>query len=272
MVQLFRKIRQKLLAEKKITHYFTYAIGEILLVVIGILLALQFNNWSIEKNNSVKERWYLINMVEDIEYQRGTLEFQKKHYQKTIETAKSILRDYKKTKKISDIDSLNEKMNLFIEVSIFPNVNNTYQELVSSGQQAIIKNKDLSISIIDYYLFCEDNYKDVKNNNDNVYYRELHPIFYNYSQITVLKDNDILEDEEGLFDIDDEIAQFLRTKLEDQEMKIKFLNALKALIILNTIHLDLVIETIELGIELVKEIDVYLGFTPEMVNKFKTPK
>jgi hypothetical protein len=112
----------------------------------------------------------------------------------------------------------------------------------------------------------------VKNNNDNVYYRELHPIFYNYSQITVLKDNDILEDEEGLFDIDDEIAQFLRTKLEDQEMKIKFLNALKALIILNTIHLDLVIETIELGIELVKEIDVYLGFTPEMVNKFKTPK
>lgn len=272
MVQLFRKIRQKLLTEKKISQYFTYAIGEILLVVIGILLALQFNNWSIEKSNTVKERWYLINMVEDIEYQRGILEIQKKHYNKTIETAKSILRDYRKSKKISEIDSLNEKLNLFMEVNIFPNINNTYKELVSSGQQAIIKDKELSISIIDYYLFCEDNDKDVKNNNDNVYYRELHPIFYNYSQITVLPNDDLFEDKEGLFETDEEIAQFLETKLGEKESKIKFLNSLKALILLYSNHLDIVNETIELGIELVKEIDLYLGFTPEMVTKFKIPE
>ena len=58
MVQLFRKIRQKLLAEKKISQYFTYAIGEILLVVIGILLALQFNNWSIENANKTSQFLY----------------------------------------------------------------------------------------------------------------------------------------------------------------------------------------------------------------------
>ncbi|WP_445749733.1 DUF6090 family protein [Polaribacter sp.] len=272
MVQLFRKIRQKLLTEKKISQYFTYAIGEILLVLIGILLAIQFNNWSVEKGNKVKERWYLINMVEDIEYQRQILESQKIHYQETIETAKSILRDYKKTGKIGEIDSLNEKLNLFMEVNIFPNINNTYQELVSSGQQAIIKDKDLSIGVIDYYLFCEDNYKDVKNNNDNVYYRELHPLFYNNSQITILKNDDLISDKEGLFDTDDEITNFLKNKLDEQETKIKFLNALKALIILNNIHLDLVKETIDLGIELVKVIDLYLGFTPEMVNEFKFAK
>lgn len=44
-MKLFRRIREKLLAEGKITNYFKYALGEIILVVIGILIALQLNNW-----------------------------------------------------------------------------------------------------------------------------------------------------------------------------------------------------------------------------------
>jgi hypothetical protein len=44
MIKLFRRIRQRLLSENKITKYLLYAIGEIMLVVIGILIALQINN------------------------------------------------------------------------------------------------------------------------------------------------------------------------------------------------------------------------------------
>jgi hypothetical protein len=51
MIKLFRKLRQELLNEGKTTKYIKYAIGEIALVVIGIYLAIQFNNWNIENQN-----------------------------------------------------------------------------------------------------------------------------------------------------------------------------------------------------------------------------
>ncbi len=46
MIKAFRKIRQNLIMENKTSKYFKYAIGEILLVVIGILIALQINTWN----------------------------------------------------------------------------------------------------------------------------------------------------------------------------------------------------------------------------------
>ena len=46
MIKFFRTIRQKLLSEGNTGKYLKYAIGEILLVVIGILIALQVNTWN----------------------------------------------------------------------------------------------------------------------------------------------------------------------------------------------------------------------------------
>ena len=55
MIKFFRKIRQKLLSENKFSKYLIYAIGEIVLVVIGILIALQINNWNEESKNRTDE-------------------------------------------------------------------------------------------------------------------------------------------------------------------------------------------------------------------------
>ena len=51
MIKFFRKIRQNILSEGKTGKYFKYAIGEIVLVVIGIVIALQLNNWNESRKN-----------------------------------------------------------------------------------------------------------------------------------------------------------------------------------------------------------------------------
>jgi hypothetical protein len=62
MIKLFRGVRQRLLTENKLSRYLTYAIGEIALVMIGILLALQVNNW----NKKNKERAMEIKRYENL--------------------------------------------------------------------------------------------------------------------------------------------------------------------------------------------------------------
>lgn len=59
MISFFSKIRYNLAAENKVVKYTRYAIGEILLVVIGILIAVQINNWNTYKKDRQTEQQYL---------------------------------------------------------------------------------------------------------------------------------------------------------------------------------------------------------------------
>ena len=66
MIKFFRRIRQRLLSENKFSKYLIYAIGEIILVVIGILIALQINNWNEERKESAIIKTYLKSMLVDL--------------------------------------------------------------------------------------------------------------------------------------------------------------------------------------------------------------
>lgn len=66
MMKFFRKIRQRLLTENKFSKYLIYGVGEIILVVIGILIALQFNTWQMEKKDRQIEKTILNNIKRDL--------------------------------------------------------------------------------------------------------------------------------------------------------------------------------------------------------------
>ena len=63
---LFRSIRMKLLGEGKLLRYLTYAIGEILLIIIGIMLALQLNNWNEDRKTQAEFEQYLVQLKVDV--------------------------------------------------------------------------------------------------------------------------------------------------------------------------------------------------------------
>ncbi|WP_339666168.1 DUF6090 family protein [Maribacter arcticus] len=66
MIKFFRKIRQNLLSEGKTRKYLKYAIGEIVLVVIGILIALQINNWNEDRKSEAKKQDYYVQLLDDL--------------------------------------------------------------------------------------------------------------------------------------------------------------------------------------------------------------
>ncbi len=66
MISFFRKIRQKLLQQNRVTRYLVYAIGEIFLVVIGILIALQVNNWNENRKQEIEKKKLTASLAEEI--------------------------------------------------------------------------------------------------------------------------------------------------------------------------------------------------------------
>ncbi|WP_406682982.1 DUF6090 family protein [Seonamhaeicola sp. MEBiC1930] len=66
MIKFYRNIRKKLLNEGSTGKYLKYAIGEIVLVVIGILIALQINNWNENRLKNIEVKTYLMNLIEDL--------------------------------------------------------------------------------------------------------------------------------------------------------------------------------------------------------------
>ena len=68
MIKFFRKLRQNLLSENKFSRYLLYALGEIVLVVIGILIALQINNWNEARKQNAYEDQLLLQLKKDLEF------------------------------------------------------------------------------------------------------------------------------------------------------------------------------------------------------------
>jgi len=73
MITLLRTLRRKLLGEGKLSKYLAYAVGEILLVVLGILIALQVNTWNLERLDKIEEQATLVAISNEMEENMGSL-------------------------------------------------------------------------------------------------------------------------------------------------------------------------------------------------------
>ncbi len=95
MIKFFRKIRQDLVSKGNTGKYLKYALGEIALVVIGILIALGINNWNQEKNNVAQARKHLQTILLNLKDDVAQAEDLMRETQTTFEFTNTLLGQFK---------------------------------------------------------------------------------------------------------------------------------------------------------------------------------
>jgi len=155
MIKFFRKIRQKLLSEGKTRKYFKYAVGEIVLVVIGILIALQINNWNENRKISNSEKNYLNVLRVEFEKNQNKLKSAISINQTNLKNAKELSSFIGKDTAKVDVKKLRSLILGVVnaEVQYRPN-NGVISEIINSGKLEIFKDDSLRfmISSWDAYL------------------------------------------------------------------------------------------------------------------------
>lgn len=164
MIKFFRKIRQKLLTKNKFNQYFLYALGEIILVVIGILIALQINNWNEQKNNAQSELNYYHRILDDFELDRQLIAQASEKADRRINTSKELLLELASGAK-SKAYLLN-KFLLATRGDVFVVRNVTFKDLVSSGNLNLLSDVGMKNSLIQYYSDLENVQTQMKENRD----------------------------------------------------------------------------------------------------------
>ena len=138
------------------------------MVVFGILIALQINNWNENRKLEKQEITYLQNLGDDFKSQivllNGYVDFESI----IIEQSNDIVNHYEYNKGFKNMDSIFPKLNDLSVRWTFSNVNTTLLEMISSGQINIIQNKDLKAELIAFNQVIETFSKNTQNNNTNL--------------------------------------------------------------------------------------------------------
>jgi len=152
MIKFFRKIRQKMLTENKFSKYLLYAIGEIVLVVIGILIALQINISNEAKKARAVEVNYLENLKADLLLETENIKgFSDYHFGKAESCAFLLNTTIPRTME-SVVTYTHQYENVFFWYDFVPN-NNTFKELLSSGNLSLIKNDAIKNGLLEIDKF-----------------------------------------------------------------------------------------------------------------------
>ncbi|MFT7606148.1 MAG: hypothetical protein ACI8VT_003748 [Saprospiraceae bacterium] len=149
MIKFFRQIRQNLLIENKISTYLKYAAGEILLVIIGILIAVSINNWNEDRNENrklkVEEQSLLKDIEKEMELNKKAIEHVIAEHKKSLQAAKELSALFK------DREAFNEMSDsTFGQLTAKMYKNHTYDpqsgmlnSIISSGRINQFSNKNL---------------------------------------------------------------------------------------------------------------------------------
>jgi len=166
MLHFFRKIRHDLIANSKSFRYFKYAIGEVVLVVLGILIAIQINYWNEQRKNNLRKEVYIQRLNHDLA--RDTI-----NLNNYIASCEKAIRAWRKTER--QIDKPNATTDSIIEIAtsmgLHPTIpmeelhNSTFNSLLSTGDIDLFQ-EDHLVMLMDFYAIRERNSSRLLDNQE----------------------------------------------------------------------------------------------------------
>ncbi len=193
MIKFFRKIRQKILTENKLSkpaslasRYLLYSIGEIFLVVIGILIAVQINNWNEKKKIDIEEKLFLSGLIIDIEQDISNLKNAAKRDSIAIVANRILLDAFKHDSIRKNKEFLIYHMNYSVLPAFFNASITTFNQMESSSKVNYIGKNSVSGKIQEYYHNVERsagvyrlNSEAISNyNNALIHYVDVNSLFH----------------------------------------------------------------------------------------------
>ena len=221
MIKFFRKIRQNLISEDKTVKYLKYAFGEIILVVIGILIALQINNWNEKKSNINQAKEHLktikLNLQDDIKQADNLLS----ETQTTIDYANDFLEQFKTLKHVDN------NVQMYLIYMMFER----NMEINESGINALVNSngmsfidKELQTKILNYYRYIEQLKSRELNANTEIktmyepYVKENYYWIYNKTNPWPRQSEFYKDDPRKIENID------LKSVIDDKKLEIMIMN------------------------------------------------
>jgi hypothetical protein len=174
MIKFFRKIRYELMEKNKTAKYFKYAIGEIVLVMIGILLALQVSNWNQERKDRISERKLLDNIHRDFVHNKVGFDSLKAIHYRALKGLEKLVALFPLNN-----DSLKyaayKKYNLQIKGMTYDPYSSSIESVVNSNAIQLIQDENLQ----KYLVSWKDVFRDYKE-DENTYYDYLNDFLWPY--------------------------------------------------------------------------------------------
>ncbi len=173
MIKFFRRIRQKLISKNKFSRYLIYAFGEIVLVVLGILIALSIDNWNEHRKATREEVKILEKLNSDLKANLTEIKGINSLTKLRVKSCQTILNYFQENKPVDD--SLRLCFEYINNDDLFNNANTTYKFIENQGLN-VLSNDSLQSKITWIY---ERDFKNItirENRNMQMVIRDLRPL------------------------------------------------------------------------------------------------
>jgi len=162
MLRFLRRIRQNLVGERKFRTYFFYVAGEIMIVMVGILLALKVNDWNENRINIRQEQQYLERLASELRMDsiKFSQEIAKYKRNNLVITNFTTLLNEQSHGDSTLIFAAREYCEFGWYTPYFPSSTSTFQDLSSTGKLNVIQNRELRGLLVGLYA----SYDEIEDN------------------------------------------------------------------------------------------------------------